>query len=621
MDGYEVDLGGLGDKPSSVLVDEAVHPREEVPSEDEGPEDFTQNLEAWMRGTKNWKGKQNEDIAEGHEPIPDPEQDLRESAIGNGFAEESVFEPLGTSTPAPLRIHAIVEEGVDEEYKPKAPLLSRLNTEMLQEKAAEEVFDRISALQTEIESMRLEDEARRAAHQTLEEEHEEMKNEYESARKDDRAQYNALRSEHDQLQRIHQDSTEALQRQNQDLILENNSVMEQLRVLENQATTNRGTKVEVLRAKYEPAVQELEAIKAQAELDREAAKSQIETLSRDLKATKDEPSSRKSQPDVIQEKNSVAVKILETELEARRKEVALERKESIDRANEVASLAESNARKDKEVSELIDAIEAIKKEMRHAQEQLGETRRIVDTVEEENDCLVHENLRQAEQLAELEAIVKGRKPADFGTTPVTDSQIIIDKVTHKALPEELSHQHQNSLSSLGAVHGNEIQTLRETLLQVGEGMRKREAKIAKAHQDQVASLHQQVATLTQRQAKVSDTSGALEKELRSAIRILGTKLQGANAIANSARLEAEEARQQANDAQQANALVNAELESRFIDTIEEREKEWRRRIDLLFLEREKMGKALMWGWGREEVGPKTMIDRQQGYRYKFSKKG
>ncbi len=93
------------------------------------------------------------------------------------FLKGLVFEPLGTSTPAPLRIHAIVEEGVDEEYKPKAPLLSRLNTEMLQEKAAEEVFDRISALQTEIESMRLEDEARRAAHQTLEEEHEEMKNE------------------------------------------------------------------------------------------------------------------------------------------------------------------------------------------------------------------------------------------------------------------------------------------------------------------------------------------------------------------------------------------------------------------------------------------------------------
>jgi len=620
MDGYEVDLGGFGDKPSSVLVEDVVHPREGAPSEDEGPEDFTQNLEAWMRGTKKGKREQIEDIAEGHEPNPDPERHPREAMVWNEIAEESVFEPLGSFTPASLKNHANIGQGVEEESMLQAPPLSRMDTEMLQDRTAEEVFDRISALQAEVESMRMEDEARRAAHKALKEEHEKMRNEYESIRMDDRKRYDALRLEHDQLQRAHLGAKEALRRENKDLTMKYNNVMEQLRVLENQATLDRGTKVKTLGAIYEPAVQELEALKAQAKLDKNAAHSQIETLSRELKASRDGSSRYKSQIDLIQETNSITVKNLEVELEARNKEVALERKESIDRANEAVSLAESNQGKDKEVSELVGEVEAIKMQIRHAQEQLRETQRIVETVEEDNDRLVQQNQRQAENVAELEAILKGRETADATSAPIADRQTTIDKATHKALLEALSHQHQSTLTSLGADHGKEIQTLRKALLKESEGMQKREAKLEKTRKDQVASHNQQVPTLMQQQAKALESSNAMEKKLRSAIRVLSAKLERVNASTESARLKAEEARQQAEDAQQANAIVNAELESRFVKTIESREKEWRRRIDLLLRERERLGKALMWGWGREELGPKAAVDREQGYRYKFSKK-
>lgn len=622
MAGYELDLGGLGEKPSSVLVEDIVGPREEVPSEDDGPEDFTQNMEGWMRGTKKWPKEQrmDEDIAEGHDPDPDPEQDL-ELIAGNGIADESVFEPQGTSTPAPLKNHAIIEEGVEEEARLQAPPLSRLNTEMLQDKAAEEVFDRISALQAEVESMRMEDEARRAAHEALEMEHENMRNEYESARQHDQIRYNALREVHEKLERTQSDSREALGRENKSLTQEYNNAMEQLRSVKNQIAPDQETGSGSLNAKYQPANQELEAFKAQAELDRSFANSEIERLTRELEAAREDTTSHKSRIDLIQKTHSIAIKNLEAELEARRKEVALDRKESIDRANEVASLAENNAQKEKEATELIGDMNAIKMELRNGREQLQETRRIVKSIEDENDQLVQQNQRQAENIAELEAVVKSRVAAEATTEPIKDRQSMVDQATHKTAIEALSHQHHTTLTSLGAEHGKELQTLRKALLKAGEGLRKREAKLKKSHEDQVTSLNQQITSLTQQLFKISNPSEATERELRSAIRVLNTKLEKANASAESSRLEAADARQQAEDIQQANAIVNAELESRFAETIEAREKEWRRRIDLLFREREKMGKALMWGWGREEVGAMKVGDGGQGYRYVYERRG
>ncbi len=152
-------------------------------------------------------------------------------------------------------------------------------------------------------------------------------------------------------------------------------------------------------------------------------------------------------------------------------------------------------------------------------------------------------------------------------------------------------------------------------------MQKREARLTNAHNEEIASLNQRIATLQKRHiepTKSTDTS--MENELRSAIRVLNSKLEKANAALIASEAEAEEARQAAEDAQKTNAIVNAELEARFAEAVEDREREWRRRVQLLFREREKMGKALMWGWGREEEGAKGSMDREQPYRYRFMTK-
>lgn len=624
MHGYEIDLGGLGDKPSSVVMEEVVRDRDEIPTEDEGPEDFTQNLEAWMRGEQKWKRQQEEEIAEGHQPDPDPEQDLQQVMATSGVAEESIFEPLGTSTPAPLRNHAVIEKGLEEEARMQAPPLTRLNTETLQNQAAEEVFDRISALQAEVENMRMEDEARRANHQALEQEHKKLREEYETAKHDHQSEYGALEDEYDQWKLSISGAKDSLVRENKDLTREYNAAVEQVRVLEKQSLQRQQMGDASLQTKHEEQIEELKAVNAAAEAERIAVQSEAQTLRQELKASKYETNAQEAQFNSIQDTHRSKVNELLVELEARTKEVALERKESIDRANEATSLTEGIAQKDAELHGLSSELKAMQKKLDLNLVQLAETRRIVENVEDENDRLMQQNEQQAQDILNLKACIKSKETQEPTVTPTKNIQTdTIDQSTHTAALEALRQQHQTTLSGLGADHGKEIQVLRDALLKAGEGMQKREKKITKAHEDQIISLNQQIATLKKQQPKISEApeTTAIEKELRSAIRALNTKLEQANALISSARAEAEEARQQAEDAQRTNAIVNEELETRFAETIETREREWRRRVALLFKERDKMGKALMWGWGREEVGAKGVRDGEQGYRYMFAKRG
>lgn len=98
-DDYTIDLEALGEKPSSVVVEDRELQRDVVDSEDDGPADFTLNLEKWMRGTEKWKKENGENgvddspVAEG-----DQEQNAAQAGVHDGL-EESAFEPVAASTP------------------------------------------------------------------------------------------------------------------------------------------------------------------------------------------------------------------------------------------------------------------------------------------------------------------------------------------------------------------------------------------------------------------------------------------------------------------------------------------------------------------------------------------
>ncbi len=625
---YTIDLGGLGDKPSSMVVGDLEKERDEVDSEDEGPEDFTLNMEKWMRGGEKWKkGQRDKTIDEGDEASDDPQDYTQEVRVDQGLPEESIFEPFGTSTPAPLKNHAIIEEGVQEEAKLQAPPLSRMNTEMLQDQAAEEVFERISALQAEVERMRVEDEERRLAYQEVEQENEFLRNDRVEEIERHQAEKDSLRRQHSQLR---------------------DHWKERLRLKEQELTASTTPNVASLRAKFEPAVQELATVKAdaessriaaddrikaleiqlqaardevkeyqEAETSRNAADDRIRALERQSQAARDETRQYQNQITSIQEANAATVKTLSLELETKNNEIALERKESIHRGNEAVSLTESIDQKDQELRTLNSELKAIKMELDHAHEQLAETRRIVETVEDENDRLVQQNDRQAQDIADFEERINSQEVNEATAEPIAEKND--DHGVEARNVDEAAHR--DALSSLKATHSKELQTLRSAFLKAGEGMQKREARLTNAHNEEIASLNQRIATLQKRHiepTKSTDTS--MENELRSAIRVLNSKLEKANAALIASEAEAEEARQAAEDAQKTNAIVNAELEARFAEAVEDREREWRRRVQLLFREREKMGKALMWGWGREEEGAKGSMDREQPYRYRFMTK-
>ena len=632
---YMIDLGGLGDKPSSMVVGDLEQERDEVDSEDEGPEDFTVNMEKWMRGGEKWKKEQHDEaLDEGDEASEDPQDYTQEIRVDQAIPEESVFEPLGTSTPAPLKNHAILEEGLEEEARLQAPPMSRMNTETLQNQAAEEVFERISALQAEVERMRVEDEERRLAYQEAEQENE------------------LLRNDRVELEERHEAETDLLKKQHSQL---RDHWKEQLRIKEQEVAAPNTPKVASLRAKFEPAVLELATVKADAEshriaaddrikaleaqvhaaqeeskeyrnteASRNAADDRIRSLEEQLQATRDETRRYQNQIASIQEADAATVKTLSAELEIKNNEIALERKESIHRGNEAVSLTESIEQKDQELRTLDSELKAIKMELDHAHEQLAETRRIVETVEVENDRLVQQNDRQAQDIADLEERINNHDVNEANPEPITEEIGLhgveasnIDDAAHKDALERIQ-QHESSLSSLKAMHAKELQTLRSAFLKAGEGMQKREARLTNAHSEEMSSLNQRIATLQNKQIESSKSAdSSMENELRSAVRVLNTKLEKANVALMASKADAEEVRQAAEDAQKTNTIVNAELEARFATVVEAREREWRRRVQLLFREREKMGKALMWGWGREEEGAMGSMDRGQPYRYRF----
>ena len=290
---------------------------------------------------------------------------------------------------------------------------------MVQNQAAEEVFERISALQAEVERMRIEDEERRLACQEIEQENE------------------LLRDERAELVERHEAEKDALRRQHSQLT---DHWKEQLRLKEQDVNASSPSKVSSLRAKFEPAVQELATVKAEAESSRIAADERINALEKDLHATRkqlnglqdaeaarkaaedmnkalvkelqvarDETRRYQSQIESNQEANAATIKDLSAELETKNNEIALERKESIHRSNEAVSLTESIEQRDQELRGLESDFKAVQMELDHAHKQLAESRRIVETIEDENDRLVQQNDRQAQDIAELEEGIRSQE--------------------------------------------------------------------------------------------------------------------------------------------------------------------------------------------------------------------
>lgn len=714
MADFTIDLAKLGEKESGMTMPEGEREVAGISSEDEGPEDFTLNMEKWMRGNEMWRREGCGDAEEGdrkeigkniqeedeiersghmeeeeredeHDDEVDTEDDDEEgqyedrqgvgnTRINDGHADESGFEPLSTSMPGPLvsqKRTTQVDVGSADNVNLQTPPLSRLNTETLQNRAAEEVFDQISALQAEVEELRLGDQNNRYMNEMLKRAH-----------VSDQEENGRLRTDLQNVQKV----VMGLQ--------EEKEAIEKALAREIKFREDAGSKVGSLRAKFEPVVQELAVVRSTADAEKKVAgtkiatleakllKSQMETIKeqKDSKAVQDtkdvEINSLKSQFQDLQRESSSCRQAIEAQLLASQREIAKERKDfealqttnqdeilelksTLDRyQQEILShqqvLQEREEDHTFEITKLASKVEAAKDlesnlavqkmDLDHAHDQLRETRRIVETVEQENDRFTKENERQRKEVAEVKGLL-AEKEMELQAAESTIDKLqdelashqagknggTVEAEAHKSALQDLQQQHQISIQELKTAHEKELKSLKSTILRASDGMRKREHRFEKSHREELAGLRQKIATLKKPPAPSKPpfpdpAASADVTELRDAVRALSSRLAASSAALEGTRLALTESQDALAESRAQTAEIRAskkaftqELEEKFAVAVETREKEWRRRIGVMFRDREKMSKALMCAWGREEVGDKGKEAEggKQGYRYKF----
>ncbi|KAI4201387.1 MAG: hypothetical protein LQ350_003306 [Teloschistes chrysophthalmus] len=646
MEDYSIDLAQLGEKDSSWTLGKAgERDIERVSSRDDGPEDFTLRLGEWMRGTMPWKKesgskeegpREDEKDMAGHAEAPEePEADDDCNDRNSGRKDR---DHVAKSESFPMELSGPGVGFVQKPHRrPSGP--SQLDTEAIQDRAAQEVFDQISALQMEVERLQLENRDHLSAQRSIEHKNLEQQKECRILR----TQVDDLRSEANRLQDSEFKASQRALRLEQEL-------------------KRDVSKVGSLRAKFEPLSQELDTVKLKAEADKQYADSTINALKADLRAAKDHAA--KSQADLTMQLSTRAAELyaVKADMEAtktrfeNREDILKEQLQAKDQA--IAVIKEENAK----------AVTIVSPELEQAREQLSETRRIVQNVEDENDLLVQDNERQAEEITNLQHTLEEDRLRHLSSidAQVADLQDEIARMQaqktadtipyseHTAGLDELRQEHATATEALVAKHKKEMNLLRAAIIKAGEGMKKREQRIIASHVKETNFLNGRIASLESdfkgaessksKHSHDEDDETPKLQDLRTTILTLQQRLATTTAAlaqaTAQARQESQHRQQQIEKMKSYTELVRDEankyvqrlkeecegrirevsegVEGTVEERMEEREREWRRRIKVVLRDRERLARVLMEGWGREECGvPKEGEGGRQGYRYKY----
>ncbi|KAL8724737.1 MAG: hypothetical protein Q9166_007776 [cf. Caloplaca sp. 2 TL-2023] len=645
MEEYSIDLANLGDKDSSWTIGKAgERDIERVSSRDEGPEDFTMRLSEWMRGTMPWKGQpelkakashsDDEREAEGIEQ--EAEGKFEEVAERNGESHlqgrsQALYEaddpddirPVSTSLPALRTLQ-------ESNNRSSAPPFSRMNTEAIQDRAAQEVFDQISALQAEVERLRLENKDHLSSQRSSQ--HISLQQQKECRIL--RTQVDDLRSEAKRLQDSEFKSCQKVLRLEQEL-------------------KRDGSKVGSLRAKFEPVVAELETVRLRAEADKQAADSTINALKADLRSSNNVVAKLQAERSIAASTNGIALETLKAELRAELEACRIQYQHREDILKAQLQAKDTALHPSKQVESEVAATAVLQTELQQTKDQLAESRRVVQNIEDENDLLVQESERQADEIANLKRALEEERlqihrAANAEVAELQDeisrmqAQKTADTISYSEHTETLSqlaNEHASAIEALTAKHKQEIHVLRTAIIKAGEGMKKREERFAATHKKESSNLQKQIKTLREqlrswkatppKPTATDDEQNPTILELRSAIHVLNDRLSTANKTRDAAVAEAEKFRliclrnveKSKKQIAWLNETMNKEIDKRMEKKMEDREREWRRRIKIMFKEREEMGRQLMEAWGREECG-KAKEGEKQKYRYRyFDKEG
>jgi predicted nucleic acid-binding Zn-ribbon protein len=641
-----IDLATLGDE-NRALTRRPVTDLESLGSEDEGPPDFTLNLEKWMRGTEKWKkgggrieDDQDDDGSPSNEGMGSEGDEMTDEERGRGeLAEESEFMPLGTSTPAPYV--APRENGpkptntLDNRSLVHRPS-PRLDTEVAHTKPTQDIADPTAALQAKIERLQMEHGNHQLVKESMQAENSKLRDEI-----------NELRDKLSEMQ-----STLAKMQQEAKIAEKE---------WERQSREEAKSKVGFLRNKFEPVFQELAIVRSTAEAEKRHFEGKMTTLEAKLWSSQESLTKQQAEAQHVQAVKNSENLMLRSELDMCKGEVkAYQQTLQTREEDHIAALAILNKKLDA-AHESQSRADVLKMELDHANEQLRETRRIVSTIEDENDRLTRENERQREELNATTAVV-GSKDASIAAAKSTIEDLrgeisrikgeknigLIEEDVHDAELERLRQQHQANMQAAQTAHDQQLKGLKATILRADEGMRRRETRLQKNHREEIAALNQEMSTLKARLQKshreevsalnqeISTLQGRLKTmtgpppattaELRNAIRMLSSKLTTANETILTTRHALAAAHKslavRTSEAERLEKEFDAckvAIKKHYREVLQKRETESKKKIDALSKEREKLVKTLFLTWGQMEMGV-APDGQKQPYRYMFYNK-
>lgn len=680
---YTIDLANLGQSSAGGRdlfaamggseIETPVRERETVASEDDGPEDFTINLGKWMRGNGEWR-KEDDDVEKGKEE--NGERRSVDTIDGTRRKERQPnFEDLPEGENVEESVVVTTTPHVSEKVAPipqessKSPPTTPLNHRNHYDKAPSISPPEPSALQVEFENLRLQAESYRREIESLDQERVQL-----DAENEDMAE--ELRAAKLSLEQSERAKVEYRQRWD--------NVSKEQEVSASDLTS--------LQTKFQSLSQELESRRAQAETIRMVSAQEIATLKEELHTAQGQLAEMPELKDQALA-HSAELGSLRSELARCKKDFLDQQRESKSHEEALTSQVEECRVRATAAEKIASNVTFLNQELEHTQAQLTETRRLLETVEDENDRFTQRNERQAEEVKELKNEVdEARCLAQSFQEKINKKDVHLEKLegeveqlrrelgnakTQQDQPEildstaekidtaeadmrladqldTLSTHYEEELASLKRVHEAEMKKLKGTLLRAADGMRKREARITKTHAEEVKMLKENMARLEREHAreadrfsvhaakprKESETRPSKDRddveELRSAIRVLSSKLKIAYEELRKARGEVHELKIQADEREREQQereddqeAVNRALEERLVDVFQKREQEWRRRIRLVLRDRDMMGKALMWSWGKDEVGERErevtadgerVVEKGMGYRYQFVKR-
>ncbi|KAL4996318.1 hypothetical protein BDV10DRAFT_113585 [Aspergillus recurvatus] len=255
------------------------------------------------------------------------------------------------------------------------------------------------------------------------------------------------------------------------------------------------------------------------------------------------------------------------DLEQIYEELAKLRTESSERAATNKTLEAQLSRAHDQAAEsqlLIQSIEAENTRLVRNTEELKSTldktlndlNRLRTEYSEARETIAH--LQETEQ-ASTEAHVQTQQPSPPSTphaNPNTNSLFNLE-ATHKAQIKNLKTAHATALTTLRSAHADSTRKLRALL------------SAAETREAELRSL------LEQGKENHRNDEDAEIATLRAEIQRLHSVIASKDETA-------------------------AAMDLRIAKSVEKREREWERRVELLLKEREKMGKALLWSWGEKE---------------------